>query len=550
MKRAIEALEAGDTPVGGFVAVIIGLALGNAATRLASRFTVIGAAQRVEADLRNDLYAALQRCPPAYFAHRSTGDLMTRASSDVTAVKSVVGFGGVSLVSTAVAFIGAIVAMTAVDPWLTLTAMAPFPFMILLARRFNTAIHERTDAVQEQLGVLSARVQEHVAGMSVVRAYTMERQALRTFTEANAEYLTRCMRLARLQAQFTPLISLIAGLGVVVVLVIGGRGIVDGRLSLGDLVAFNGYLAYLAWPTLALGWTLAVVRRGLTSMARIQEVLAGAPAASEGAPATPAESPLVSSARGRAGAPAIRFDHVTFTYPDRPAALVDVSFEIASGETVAVVGPTGSGKSTLGLLLARLWEPPPGSVTLDSVDVTTMPLGVLRGIVGYVPQESFLFSRSLHDNVTLEREDIGRPRADAAVASAGIADEIGRFPEGFETVVGERGLTLSGGQRARVALARALAGDPPVLVLDDVFANVDFAKEDEILASLRDVVRGRTVLLMTHRLRAARAADRIVVLEAGRVVETGSHDALVAAGGLYARLWRIQQLDEEIARAS
>lgn len=253
MKRAIEALEAGDTPVGGFVAVIIGLALGNAATRLASRFTVIGAAQRVEADLRNDLYAALQRCPPAYFAHRSTGDLMTRASSDVTAVKSVVGFGGVSLVSTAVAFIGAIVAMTAVDPWLTLTAMAPFPFMILLARRFNTAIHERTDAVQEQLGVLSARVQEHVAGMSVVRAYTMERQALRTFTEANAEYLTRSMRLARLQAQFTPLISLIAGLGVVVVLVIGGRGIVDGRLSLGDLVAFNGYLAYLAWPTLALG---------------------------------------------------------------------------------------------------------------------------------------------------------------------------------------------------------------------------------------------------------------------------------------------------------
>jgi ATP-binding cassette subfamily B protein len=332
--------------------------------------------------------------------------------------------------------------------------------------------------------------------------------------------------------------GLIAGVGTLIVLWAGGRAVVDGRLSLGALVAFNGYLAYLTWPTLALGWTLSTVRRGLTSMGRILEILEDAAVRDDTQTAPRAAAP-----------PGIRFSHLTFAYTDRGPALRDVSFEVAPGETVAVVGHTGSGKSTLGLLLVRLWEPPAGTVFIGGRDVTTLPLDVLRSGIGYVPQEGFLFSRSITDNVTLGRDGTGRRELDEAASVAGIAGEIEQFPAGFEAVVGERGLTLSGGQRQRVTLARALAGAPPVLVLDDAFASVDAAKEEEILTNLRRALAGRTVLLMTHRLRAACTASRIVVLEAGRVVESGRHDELLSQGGVYAHLWRIQQLEEEIARA-
>ncbi len=540
VKQAIDALQTRGraAPLGAYVALILGCATGNGVARLASRFAIAGAAQHVGADVLSRLYAAFQTFPPAVFARYSTGDLMTRAASDVSAIRSLLGFGLISGVSTALAFVGALAAMLAVDPWLTLWAMAPVPVMVLLARRYNALVTARTHAMQERLDELSTLVQERLAGMGVVRAYTMEPRATAEFAAANGALRDASAALARTQAHFTPLMGLVAGVGTLIVLWAGGGAVVGGRLSLGALVAFTGYLGYLAWPTVALGFTLSIVRRGLTSMERIQQVVDEARAAAPAgrAPARPA-----------APEPAIRFAALTFAYPGRAPVLRDVSFEVAAGEVVAVVGPTGGGKTTLGLLLARLWEPPAGSVFVAGVDVTTVPLERVRAALAWVPQDAFLFSRALRDNVTLGRETLDRAATERAAAAAGIAEEIEAFARGWDTVVGERGLTLSGGQRQRVAIARGLAGAPPILILDDVFANVDTAKETEILAGLR--AAAPTILLMTHRLRAAQGADRIIVLDGGRVVESGTHTALLARGGLYARLWRIQRLEEEIARA-
>jgi ATP-binding cassette, subfamily B, multidrug efflux pump len=520
--------------VAAYVALIITLAAGNGVARLGSRFAILGAGQRIEADLRDALYAAFQTFPPESFARHTTGDLMARASSDVGAVRSLVGFGAVSIMATALAFIGAIGAMLIVDPWLTLCAMAPFPILVALARRFNTAVNARSEAMQQQLGVLSSRVQETLAGMAVVRSYTLEPRVAAAFAGENGELLRRSVALAAIQARFTPLMSLIAGVGVLIVLWVGGYGVAQGRITLGALVAFNGYLAYLAWPTVALGLTLSVVRRGLTSMNRIQEIVDAARAPES------AGEPL-------AEPPSIRFTGLTFAYPGRAPALRDIGFEVDPGDVVAVVGPTGSGKSTLGLLLSRLWMPPAGTVFVAGHDVTTMSLATLRATVGWVPQEAFLFSRSIEENLTLGRHGAGLEAARAAAVEAAIDEEIESFPQGYQTVVGERGLTVSGGQRQRLALARALVGSPRLLVLDDVFASVDAATEERIVKALR--ASGRTMLVITHRLRAAQVADRVIVLDAGRIVERGSHAELLARGGLYARLWRTQQLEEEIASA-
>jgi ATP-binding cassette, subfamily B, multidrug efflux pump len=587
VKRAVDALERDGAAahLGPFVLLILLLAAAHGIARLGSRFAMLGAGQWVEHDLRTALYARLLTLPPAFYHLHRTGDLMSRASNDISALRALAGFGSVMLIGTLFAFVGTLGAMWVIDPWLTLFAMAPFPGLVVIAKRFNHDVEVRSTAVQEQLGALSAKAQENLTGMAVVRAYTMEEREIAEFARLNAEYRSRNLALARIQSVSWPLMGLVSGVGALIVLWLGGKAVVDGRISLGSFVAFNGYLAQLAWPTIALGWTLASIQRGLAAMQRVVEILDSRPHESSGGLA---DAPGLSADWGSAGAisgppqmkknasdqpptflpgrpksePApdgpqpellpngpVEFKHLTFAYDDRGPALRDVSFVVPAGSVVAVVGPTGSGKSTLGTLLCRLYEPPRGTVWIGGRDVLDLPLGPLRRSVGYVPQESFLFSRPLRDNVRLADEHASPERLEEVARTAGLADDLGALPAGWDTVVGERGLTLSGGQRQRVALARALVADPPFLVLDDVLASVDAAKEWEITRALRAAASGRTTLLMTHRLKAAAEADRIVVLDEGRVVEEGRHAELVAAGGLYARLWRVQQLEDELANA-
>ena len=545
VKSAIEALSARgptEAPIGRYVILILILAAAHGVVRLGSRFAILGAGQHVDYDLRNDLFARLQSLPPAFYHAHRTGDLMSRSTSDIAAVKQLVGFGGLSLAGTTLAFLGTLIAMLVISRSLTLWAMAPYPLLVMLATRFNERVHVQSQAVQEQLSVMAAKVQENLSGMSVVRAYTLEPREMAAFGRLNAEYLDRSLALGRVQAQFAPLMGLVAGIGTLVILWVGGAAVSEGRLTLGAFVAFNGYLAYLAWPTIALGWTLSLVRRGMTSLERIGEILDEPMAYAEPPGPAPA-GPPATPAPGR-----IEFRRLSFAYADRAPVLRDVSFTVEPGQTVAVVGPTGSGKSTLGTLLLRLWEPPPATVFVDGVDVRRIDRATLRRHLAHVPQEAFLFSRSIRENIAFAADDGPDGRVEEAARAAGLAGEVGSFPARWETVVGERGLTLSGGQRQRVALARALVTGAPILILDEIFANVDAAMEAEITGALR-TASGRTTLLITHRLRAAEAADHIVVLDGGRVVEQGSHAALLARGGVYARLWRVQQLEDEIARA-
>ena len=539
LKYAIDDLSQGLTfeKVRLYGALLFALSAVGGVFRFLMRRIIVGASRDFEYDLRNDFFAALQRLHLAYFQHHRTGDLMSRATSDLGAVRMMMGPAVMYTASTVLTFIVGIILMISIDPWLTLVALVPLPFVTVVVKYFGHAIHTRFEKIQEQLSDISAIAQESLAGVRVVRAYGQEAFEIEKFRQANQEYVNRNGALIRLQGFYFPSMGLLMGIGALLVLWLGSRRVVAGQMTIGELVAFNAYLTMLGWPMIAFGWVSNLLQRGMASWKRLLEVLDAEPLVSDAE-----ANEAIQSIDG-----AIEFRNLTFSFGDA-VVLHGISFRVPRGTTTAIVGGTGSGKSTLLNLLPRLHEPPAGTVFIDGVDVRHIPLHVLRGAIGFVNQEPFLFSTTLAENIAFgARGDRGQWECIAAAAGIARLDkDLAQFPQGYETTIGERGITLSGGQKQRVAIARALVVDPKILVLDDALSAVDTHTEEEILDRLSGVMAQRTSIIVSHRVSTVRDADQIVVLHEGRVAERGTHDELIRRDGFYADLYRKQLLEEEL----
>jgi ATP-binding cassette subfamily B protein len=547
LKRAIEAIEAGQpfSQVATIAAAIALIAVVQAVVRTMSRALIFNVGRDVECDLRNDLFTHLERLPVAYYQNQQTGDLMSRLINDVTAIRMLLGVGFLNLLNTPIYYAYGLSIMFALNAPLTAAALLPFPLLLFLVKRVSRRMMEQTLRVQEELANLSSAVQENVSGIHVVRAYQAEDVAVQRFARSNEALTEQSLSLARVRGQLGPIMRTASGLGTLVVLCFGGTQVVRGNMSLGDLAAFIGYLNLLAWPTMAMGWMLSVVQRGRAALQRLEHIFAVEPSITDAAGATP-----LPAVRG-----AIEFRNVSFAYSNGSNGhkiLEDVSFDLAPGQKMALVGRTGAGKSTLVSLLPRLFDVTEGEIFLDGRDIRSLPLHQLRSSIGFVPQDPFLFSTRIDDNIAfaLDREPNGTSHREQTLVEvaedAGIAQDIEGFPKGYATMVGERGVTLSGGQKQRLTLARALAAAPRVLVLDDALSSVDTRTEQAILSSLRDRLRGQTSIFIAHRLSTVVDADLILVLDDGRVVERGDHRSLLEQDGLYAQLFREQQLEEAL----
>jgi ATP-binding cassette, subfamily B, multidrug efflux pump len=557
LRHAIDDLQQGVTRAKLLVyaSLILAVTIIGGVSRYVMRRVIIGASRDIEYDLRNAFFAHLQRLPLSYFHRHRTGDLMSRATNDLNAVRMMIGPAVMYTASTAFTFVVALSMMATINARLTLIALLPLPVVTLVARYSGRAIHERFERIQQQLSDLSAVTQEALAGVRVIRAYGQENYELERFRRANQEYIDRNRTLIRMQGLFFPSMGFFMGVSELLVLWIGARDVIAGRMSVGELVAFNAYLMMLSWPMIAFGWVTNLLQRGRASWSRMLEVMDTPPAIAD----TSETRTDVSAADIRG---AVEFRNLSFAYGDQ-RVLDNVNVRIAAGQKVAIVGRTGSGKSTLLSLLARLHDPPPGTVFIDGMDVRTLPLATVRGAIAFVPQEPFLFSDTVAENVAFAAGSSGadspggaegalRNYADVeriaeVSAIARLDKDVADFPQGYQTRVGERGITLSGGQKQRTAIARALYVDPRILILDDALSAVDTHTEEEILGRLRQVMGERTALIVSHRISTVRDADLILVLDGGRIAERGTHNELVAMGGIYADLHQKQLLEEELA---
>ncbi len=539
------------------------------------RINIHGFSRRCEAALRDRVFTHLQKLPVSYFQHTKTGDLMSRLTNDIHAVRELMGFGSLAIVDALVVLVFSLSLMITIDPWLTLWSMLAMPMITVVVRFFGRHIFRRSRETQEQLSVMSAYVQENLSGIRVVQAYAQEQNQIRGFDAISTDYRRKTMWLATLWGIFWPLMQVLAGIAATIVLWLGGREVMQGTMTLGEFVAFNGYLAMLTWPLMAIGYTVNQYQRGTAALSRLCEVLdvpvspryltESPPASLTGDPSTCAPA-LAAGARsglrptgtveGVTGLPvglhgAIEFRDLTFAHGAAHApVLKNISLKIPAGKICGIVGETGSGKSTLVSLLLRLHEPPDQGVFIDGVDIKRLPVHRLEAAIGYVSQDIFLFSGTIQDNILFGAENGDSSNVEEAARVAQLLPTIRSFSAQFDTVIGERGVRLSGGQKQRTALARAIIKNPPILILDDAFSSVDVETEEEILRELRQFMKGRTTMLISHRISTVREADIIVYLRCGEVIEQGSHEELLARRGPYYQLFQRQRLVREVETMS